>query len=82
MIYALIALLCMSFGAISQKKLQLAPMEALPIQYVVSLTLCLLFIPFQHTAILGYWFYCSRTLASNYYFCRGTITTLPTVNCR
>ena len=47
MIYALIALLCMSFGAISQKKLQLAPMEALPIQYVVSLTLCLLFIPFQ-----------------------------------
>ncbi|MDX7018189.1 EamA family transporter, partial [Klebsiella aerogenes] len=38
MIYALIALLCMSFGAISQKKLQLAPMEALPIQYVVSLT--------------------------------------------
>lgn len=47
MIYALIALLCMSFGAISQKKLQLAPMDALPLQYVVSLGLCLLFVPFQ-----------------------------------
>lgn len=47
MIYALVALLCMSFGAISQKKLQLAPMDALPLQYVVSLTLCLLFVPFQ-----------------------------------
>lgn len=47
MIYALVALLCMSFGAISQKKLQLAPMDALPLQYVVSLVLCLLFVPFQ-----------------------------------
>lgn len=47
MIYALVALLCMSFGAISQKKLQLAPMDALPLQYVVSLMLCLLFVPFQ-----------------------------------
>ncbi|QAV22843.1 DMT family transporter [Proteus hauseri] len=47
MIYALVALLCMSFGAISQKKLQLAPMDALPLQYVVSLALCLLFVPFQ-----------------------------------
>ncbi|WP_193015794.1 DMT family transporter [Proteus sp. FME41] len=47
MIYALVALFCMSFGAISQKKLQLAPMDALPLQYVVSLILCLLFVPFQ-----------------------------------
>ena len=58
-------------------------MEALPIQYVVGLTLCLLFIPFQpmqQSWDIG--FIVPVILASNYYFCRGTITTLPTVNYR
>ncbi len=58
-------------------------MEALPIQYVVSLTLCLLFIPFQpmqQSWDIG--FIVPVLWLADYYFCRGTIATLPTVNCR
>lgn len=44
---ALAALLCTSWGAILQKRIQQAPLEVLPLQYAVSLVLCLLFIPFK-----------------------------------
>ncbi|MDR2893076.1 MAG: DMT family transporter [Deltaproteobacteria bacterium] len=47
MLYALGALACISTGSIFQKRLNLAPMDCLPLQYLVSLILCLLFIPIQ-----------------------------------
>lgn len=45
--YALGALLSMTSGAISQRKLEQEPLEVLPLQYTVSLLLCLLFVPFR-----------------------------------
>ncbi|KAA1176663.1 DMT family transporter [Photorhabdus heterorhabditis] len=45
--FALAALACMSIGAILQKRIHQAPSVVLPLQYGVSLLLCLLFIPFQ-----------------------------------
>lgn len=47
MVSALAALLCMTVGAILQKRVRQAPMDVMPLQYVVSLALCLLFVPFQ-----------------------------------
>ncbi|HEY9272431.1 DMT family transporter [Achromobacter sp.] len=47
MVYALAALLCMTSGAMLQKRLRQTPMDVMPLQYVVSLALCLLFVPFQ-----------------------------------
>ncbi|MCL2892589.1 DMT family transporter [Brenneria tiliae] len=45
--FALGALLCMTFGAMLQKRIQQAPVEVLPLQYAVTLLLCLGFVPFQ-----------------------------------
>ncbi len=45
--FALGALLCMTFGAMLQKRIQQAPAEVLPLQYAVTLLLCLAFVPFQ-----------------------------------
>ncbi|RPE30732.1 drug/metabolite transporter (DMT)-like permease [Acinetobacter sp. BIGb0102] len=50
-LFALAALLCMTFGAIMQKKIQQAPTEVLPLQYAISLVVCLIFIPFEHFEI-------------------------------
>ncbi|WP_454694876.1 DMT family transporter [Achromobacter aegrifaciens] len=47
MVYALAALLCMTSGAMLQKRVRQTPMDVMPLQYVVSLALCLLFVPFQ-----------------------------------
>lgn len=47
MVSALAALLCMTVGAILQKRVRQAPMDVMPFQYAVSLALCLLFVPFQ-----------------------------------
>lgn len=47
MAFALGALLCMTFGAMLQKRIQQAPAEVLPLQYVVTLLLCLSFVPLQ-----------------------------------
>ena len=47
MAFALGALLCMTFGAMLQKRIQQTPAEVLPLQYVVTLLLCLCFVPFQ-----------------------------------
>ncbi|WP_447920051.1 DMT family transporter [Achromobacter aegrifaciens] len=47
MVYALAALVCMTTGAILQKRVRQAPMDVMPLQYGVSLALCLLFVPFQ-----------------------------------
>ena len=46
-IFALTALLCMTFGAMLQKRIKQAPIEVLPIQYIVTLLLYLCFVPFQ-----------------------------------
>lgn len=45
--FALSALGCMSVGAILQKGIHQAPLEVLPLQYAISLLLCLLFVPWQ-----------------------------------
>jgi drug/metabolite transporter (DMT)-like permease len=37
----------MTLGAILQKRVRQAPMDVMPLQYAVSLALCLLFAPFQ-----------------------------------
>jgi drug/metabolite transporter (DMT)-like permease len=45
--YALGALLCMTLGAIAQKGLSQSPLQALPLQYAVSLLACAALLPFQ-----------------------------------
>jgi drug/metabolite transporter (DMT)-like permease len=45
--FALGALLCMTFGALLQKRIEQAPAEVLPLQYFVTLVLCLCLVPFQ-----------------------------------
>lgn len=47
MAFALGALLCMTFGAMLQKRNRQDPTQVLPLQYLVTLLLCLLFVPFQ-----------------------------------
>lgn len=47
MSFALGALLCMTVGALMQKRIQQAPIEVLPLQYLVTLLLCLCLVPFQ-----------------------------------
>ncbi|MGF7159919.1 LPXTG-motif cell wall-anchored protein [Rhodoligotrophos appendicifer] len=45
--FALSALLCVTSGAMLQKRVQQAPTEVLPLQYIVTLVLCLCFLPFE-----------------------------------
>ena len=47
MLFALAALVCMTFGAILQKRIQQSPMQVLPLQYGISLLACLAFVPVQ-----------------------------------
>lgn len=47
MVFALAALASMTAGAILQKRIGQAPMDVMPLQYAVSLALCLLIAPFQ-----------------------------------
>jgi drug/metabolite transporter (DMT)-like permease len=44
---ALIALLCMTFGAILQKKIRQHPAQVLPLQYLIGLLFCLVLLPFE-----------------------------------
>lgn len=46
-LFALASLACVTVGAILQKRLAQPPMDVLPLQYVVSLGLCALFLPWQ-----------------------------------
>lgn len=43
----LAALGCITLGSIFQKGLQQAPMDVLPLQYLIGLLLCVVFVPFQ-----------------------------------
>lgn len=45
--FAFAALASMTAGAILQKRVRQAPMDVMPLQYAVSLALCLVFVPFQ-----------------------------------
>lgn len=47
MAYACAALASMTGGALLQKRVRQAPMDVMPLQYAISLALCLLFAPFQ-----------------------------------
>lgn len=49
--FALAALICITFGAIMQKNIQQAPTDVFPLQYVVSLVVCLFIVPFEHFEI-------------------------------
>ncbi|MBN6491906.1 DMT family transporter [Acinetobacter pittii] len=49
--FALAALICITFGAIMQKNIQQAPTDVLPLQYVVSLVVCLFIVPLEHFEI-------------------------------
>ncbi|MBJ9720365.1 DMT family transporter [Acinetobacter calcoaceticus] len=51
MFFALTALICITFGAIMQKNIQQAPTDVLPLQYVISLVVCLFIVPFEHFEI-------------------------------
>ncbi|KJH62817.1 DMT family transporter [Acinetobacter calcoaceticus] len=51
MLFALAALVCITFGAIMQKNIQQAPTDVLPLQYVISLIVCLFIVPFEHFEI-------------------------------
>jgi len=50
-LFALTALICITFGAIMQKNIQQAPTDVLPLQYVISLVVCLFIVPFEHFEI-------------------------------
>ncbi|MBJ9702949.1 DMT family transporter [Acinetobacter calcoaceticus] len=50
-LFALAALICITFGAIMQKNIQQAPTDVLPLQYVISLVVCLFIVPFEHFEI-------------------------------
>lgn len=45
--FALAALFCMTVGSLLQKRINQAPSDVLPLQYMVTLLLCLCFVPFQ-----------------------------------
>ncbi|TFZ08787.1 DMT family transporter [Ramlibacter humi] len=45
--FALAALACVTAGSILQKRLQQAPLDVLPVQYAVSLSMCAAFLPWQ-----------------------------------
>ncbi|MCZ4127274.1 DMT family transporter [Stutzerimonas balearica] len=47
MLFALLALGCVTLGAILQKRIGQTPQQVLPLQYMASLLLCLLFVPFR-----------------------------------
>ena len=47
-IFALTALLCMTFGAIMQKNDKQAPIDVLPLQYAISLLVCVMLLPFEN----------------------------------
>lgn len=51
MLFALAALICITFGTIMQKNIQQAPTDVLPLQYVISLIICLFIVPFEHFEI-------------------------------
>ena len=56
--FALGALLCTTFGALAQKRIQQAPAQVLPLQYAVALLLCLALAPWQPwraEASAGFW---------------------------
>ena len=45
--FALAALACVTTGSVMQKRIEQPPIEVLPLQYVVSLLLCALMLPWQ-----------------------------------
>lgn len=47
-VFALAALLCMTFGAIMQKNDKQAPIDVLPLQYAISLLVCVMLLPFEN----------------------------------
>lgn len=54
----LAALLCATFGALAQKRIQQAPAQVLPLQYAVTLLPCLALLPLQPwrvEASPGFW---------------------------
>lgn len=51
LLFASASLVCMTIGAILQKRLKQAPIDVLPLQNAVSLALCVLFLPFQPSSI-------------------------------
>ncbi|NUF16915.1 DMT family transporter [Acinetobacter lactucae] len=52
MLFALAALLCMTFGSIMQKNIQQPPTDVLPLQYLITLIVCILFVPFEHFEVV------------------------------
>ena len=48
---ALLALSCITFGAILQKNIKQHPAEILPIQYAIGLLICFLLLPFENIAV-------------------------------
>lgn len=47
LLYGLGALACITFGSLSQKRIQQAPDAVLPLQYVMTLLLCVVVLPFE-----------------------------------
>lgn len=47
LIYGLGALACITFGSLKQKRIQQAPDTVLPLQYVMTLLLCVVVLPFE-----------------------------------
>ncbi|MHC6226809.1 DMT family transporter [Pseudomonas sp. X10] len=55
MLFALLALVSMTFGSIMQKRITDNPMGTLPLQYIAGLAMCVVFAPFQalHVELTG-----------------------------
>jgi drug/metabolite transporter (DMT)-like permease len=47
LVFALLALACMTAGTLMQKRLQQSPVEVLPMQYTVALAMCAAMLPFE-----------------------------------
>lgn len=52
---ALLALLCMTFGAILQKNIKQHPAQVLPLQYLIGLLCCLIFLPVEQIYFEWHW---------------------------
>ncbi len=58
LVYAFAALLCITMGTLMQKRIKQAPHQILPLQYGITLLMCLAFLPseaIQATFTVGFW---------------------------
>ncbi|HIW07577.1 MAG TPA: hypothetical protein H9889_09685, partial [Candidatus Ignatzschineria merdigallinarum] len=73
--YAIGALLCITIGTLMQKRIAQKPQRILPLQYAITIVICLLFLPTEEiysTFSLGFWVpalcWCLNAVSFNHRF--------------